>query len=241
MAGKQAASERVAYARHRRVDDGTRRSYPRPKRALVAGSSVAWTRSCTTRHRRTCRPGRVPHCSSCGYGMAARNGLPTRRHLRHTSRPGHLRQPGSETVGGALTSVLSARRTSRAESSGSGGSAAWVARHADGWTAGQSGTEARRRSAYPGHRRVRGAGANVRRRSGAHTPLGLASADTHAADGYGGGEHGHPDGRASVTCAGAHDPKPQCRVGRLTECPACAGRGDTSLTDDPIRKCHQDL
>ena len=55
------------------------------------------------------------------------------------------------------------------------------------------------------------------------------------------GERGDPDGRASVTCAGADDPKPQCRVGRLTGCPACVGWGDTSPTDDPIRKRHQDL
>ena len=55
------------------------------------------------------------------------------------------------------------------------------------------------------------------------------------------GERGDPDGRASVTCAGADDPKPQCRVGRLMGCPACVGWGDTSPTDDPIRKRHQDL
>ncbi len=47
--------------------------------------------------------------------------------------------------------------------------------------------------------------------------------------------------QAAVTCTEADDPEPQYEVGRMTGCPACAGWGDTPLTDDPIRKRHQNL
>jgi hypothetical protein len=81
--------------------------------------------------------------------------------------------------------------------------------------------------------------------SGGHAPLGSSrrgrSPGSGAAPANAAGRRGDPDGWASVTCAGADDPKPQCRVGRLTGCPACVGWGDTSPTDDPIRKRHQDL
>ena len=45
----------------------------------------------------------------------------------------------------------------------------------------------------------------------------------------------------AVTCAGAHDPKPQCKVVRISGCSGCASGSDTSPADDPIRKHHQDL
>jgi hypothetical protein len=44
-----------------------------------------------------------------------------------------------------------------------------------------------------------------------------------------------------VTCAGAHDPKPQYRVVRIVRCSGCISGSDTSPADDPIRKRHQDL
>ena len=154
------------------------RNHARSARSSRAHRSV-WTRSCTTRHRRTMPAGTTcPIARRAATGWTARNGLPTRRHLRHTSRPGHLRQPGSETVAGCAdlgfvrTAYVPGRELRFGWLCSVGGAAC---RRLDGRA---SGTEARRRSAYPGHRRVRGAGANVRRRSGAHTPLGLASADT---------------------------------------------------------------
>ncbi len=45
----------------------------------------------------------------------------------------------------------------------------------------------------------------------------------------------------AVTCAGAYDPIPRYRLVRIAWCPACVSWGDTSPTDDPIRKRHQDL
>ena len=47
--------------------------------------------------------------------------------------------------------------------------------------------------------------------------------------------------QGAVTCAGAHDPKPQDKVVRISRCSGCASGSDTSPADDPIRKRHQDL
>jgi hypothetical protein len=100
----------------------------------------------------------------------------------------------------------------------------------------------------PGARREAartGAGSRVRGQDRANTgegappPLPWSAVGPRAADAA--GHRADSDGRASVTCAGADDPISQYGVGRIAECPACRGWGDTSLTDDPIRNRHQDL
>jgi hypothetical protein len=156
-----------------------------------------------------------------------RRGMPVGRTLA-PSRPGHLLQPGPVT--GVAPADL-----------GPGSTA-----HVPGREFG-SGVHPGRRGLpggpRPGRRRGRGRRGETRERR----PCRRVSAKPRRACAAGaedrcrGGGRGDRDGRASVTCAGAHDPKPQCRVGRLSECPACAGRGDTSSADDPIRKRHQDL
>ena len=163
-----------------------------------------------------------------------------------TPRPGHLRRPGARHRRAACTDFGAAstpRAVTRAHArrvctlrgcGGRGRPRRWVRR------------ASRRRG--PRRRSAGLAGAGARRRVAGALPE-RSEHSSFAGCGRAGpfcgrvrhGERSHPDDRASVTCAGAHDPKPQCRVGRLRECPACAGRGDTSSTDDPIRKRHQDL
>jgi hypothetical protein len=215
---------------------------------LVTNSSAAGTPWRASRHRRGMPVGGDACAlrSSSGRWPTApnrrrRHGRPPRR----TSGPGHPLPPGSVT--GAACAELGRCSTARVPGRELGFGGVHCGRRGLP-SAGRPGAEARRGRGRRGEtterrrsRRVCAEPRRVRRRSGALTPLRLVPRDARAADRCRGGERGHRDGRASVTCAGAHDPKPQCRVGRLTECPACAGRGDTSSTDDPIRKRHQDL
>jgi hypothetical protein len=161
----------------------------------------------------------------------------------HLSRPGHLSQPGvrdrrASSTGpglGPLPRVPRPRPRVRVRCVGAarrGLPSAGPGRGGAG-----RGEPAQREAESPCARTE----ASVHRGSGGHTPLGSSAPGVLTGDRCRTGERGDPDGRASVTCAGADDPKPQCRVGRLTGCPACVGWGDTSPTDDPIRKRHQDL
>jgi hypothetical protein len=159
------------------------------------------------------------------------------RCLAHLSRPGHLLQPGvpdrRASCAGPGLGPLSRVPRPTAQSSGP------VRPHgAVRGGGGAGGGEPAQPEAESACARTE---ASERRGAEGTLLLGRVPRGVLTGDGCRTGERGDPDGRASVTCAGADDPKPQCRVGSLTGCPACVGWGDTSPTDDPIRKRHQDL
>ena len=227
-------------------DEGRSPRTPHVPRTTV-GSPAPWTRDVPSGTRARLRLAGGPLADRAHPAVRERDRSPV-----HLSRPGHLLPPGVRhrraswagpglgppvrTPGPAFGSGTSMRRgrpaLRRAVLGRAGSERAGP---------GRSGGAPRNQRSSPRARVPRRACAEGAEGAEDALLLGRVPRGVLAGDRCRTGERGDPDGRASVTCAGADDPKPQCRLGRLMACPACVGWGDTSPTDDPIRKRHQDL